>query len=116
MDFSAVPAALAAPDGRLVSVNQAMATMLGYDMTTLLAMRWQDLTAPETIPEELEVVADMLAGRRDSYRAVKQYVHADGHRIWADLSLSCIRRPDGEVENLIAQMVDITEFRKVGQW
>lgn len=116
MDFSAVPAALAAPDGRLVSVNQAMATMLGYDMTTLLSMSWQDFTAQETIPEELEVVADMLAGRRDSYRAVKQYVHADGHRIWADLSLSCIRRADGEVENLIAQMVDITEFRKAGHW
>ena len=112
MDYSAVPAALAAPDGRLVSVNQAMAAMLGYDMTTLLAMRWQDLTAPETIPDELKVVEDILAGRRDSYRAIKQYVHADGHRVWADLSLSCIRRSDGEVENLIAQIVDITEFRK----
>lgn len=112
MDFSAVPAALATPDGRLVTVNQAMASMLGYDMDTLLTMRWQDLTAPETIPEELEVVADMLARRRDSYRAIKQYVHADGHRVWADLSLSCIRRPDGEVESLIAQVVDITEFRK----
>lgn len=112
MDFSAVPAALATPDGRLVTVNQAMASMLGYDIDTLLTMRWQDLTAPETIPEELEVVADMLARRRDSYRAIKQYVHADGHRVWADLSLSCIRRPDGEVESLIAQIVDITEFRK----
>ena len=112
MDFSAVPAALADPDGRLVSVNQAMATMLGYDMTTLLTMSWQDLTAPETIGEETGVVADILAGRRDSYRAVKQYVHADGHRVWADLSLSCIRRPDGEVENFIAQIIDITDFKK----
>lgn len=115
MDFSTVPAALAAPDGHLVTVNQAMASMLGYDIDTLLTMTWQDLTAPETIPQEQEVVADIVAGRRDSYRAIKQYVHADGHRVWADLSLSCIRRPDGEVENLIAQIVDVTEFRKAAE-
>ena len=115
MDHSAVPAALATPDGRLVSVNQAMATMLGYDMATLLTMRWQELTAPENIFEELEAVADMLAGRRDSYRMIKQYLHAGGHRVWADLSLGCIRRPDGQVENLIGQFIDITELRKEGR-
>ncbi|MFN8072840.1 MAG: PAS domain S-box protein [Mycobacterium sp.] len=112
MDFSAVPAALATPDGRLVVVNQALASMLGYDIDTLLSMTWQDLTAPEMVPEELQRVADILGGRSDSYRCVKQYVHADGQRVWGDLSVSCIRRPDGEVENLIAQVVDITEFRK----
>lgn len=116
MDFSAVPAALATPDGRLVIVNQAMAAMLGYDVDTLLTMRWQDLTAPETVAPESVVVAEILAGRRDSYRAIKQYVHADGNRVWADLSLSCIRRPDGEVEHLIAQVVDVTEFRKAARW
>ncbi len=115
MDFSAVPAALAAPDGRLVSVNQAMATMLGYEVTALLTMRWQDLTPPETVGEQLDVVADILAGRRDSYRAVKQYMHADGHRVWADLSLSCIRRSDGEVEHFIAQIIDISGYRNAGQ-
>ncbi len=112
MDFSAVPAALATPDGRLVVANQALASMLGYDIDTLLTMTWQDLTAPEMVPDELRRVADILAGRSDSYRCFKQYVHADGHRVWGDLSVSCIRRPDGEVENLIAQVVDITEFRK----
>lgn len=113
MDFSAVPAALATPDGRLVTVNQAMADMLGYDIPTMLTMTWRDLTAPEAVPEELEAIAEMLAGGRDSFRTVKEYLHADGHRGWVDMSLSCIRRPDGEVENLIAQAVDITRFRKV---
>jgi PAS domain S-box-containing protein len=110
MDYSAVPAVLTTPDGRFVSVNQAMATLMGYDIDTLLTMTWQDLTAPETIAEELQVVADMLAGRRNTYRAIKQYVHFDGYRIWADLSVSCVRRPDGEVEHLIAQIVDVTAY------
>lgn len=105
MDFSVVPVGVATPEGRLVSVNQAMASLLGYDIDTLLTKNWQDLTAPESLDVERQVVADMLAGRRDTYRAVKQYLHADGHRVTADLSLGCIRRPDGAVENLIAQII-----------
>lgn len=110
MDFSTVPTALAAPDGRLVSVNQAMATLMGRDIDTLLTMTWQELTAPETVPDEQQVVADILAGRRESFRVIKNYLHADGHRITADLSLSCIRRPDGQVENMVAQIIDVTPY------
>ncbi len=110
MDFSPVPAALTTPDGRFVLVNQAMATLVGYDADTMLTMTWQELTAPETISEELQVLAEMTAGCRDSYRALKQYVHADGHRVWADLSLSCIRGSGGEVEHFIAQVIDVTRY------
>jgi len=37
---------------------------------------------------------------------VKQYIRADGHRIWGDLSVSCIRDQNGQVENFIAQIID----------
>ena len=114
MDYSAVPTALAEPDGRLISANQAMASMLGYDIPTLLTMQWQDVTAPETIEQEREIVADMVAGRRETYRVTKQYLHADGHRVWADLLLSCIRRSDGTMENMIAQMIDVSGYREPG--
>ncbi len=110
MDSSAVPAGLATPEGRFVSVNQALATMIGYDIETMLTMSWQDLTAPEALPKEIQAITDLLAGRRSSFHTVKQILHADGHRIWGDLSVSCIRRPDGEAESLIAQLVDVTEF------
>ncbi len=111
MDLSAVPALLADPDGRLVSVNQAMATMLGYAIETLLTIRWQDFTPSEYIEQQAQVVADIQAGERETYRAVKEYLHADGHRFLADLSLSCIRRPDGSVEHMIGQIIDISGYR-----
>lgn len=114
MDHSAVPAVLADPDGRLVSVNQAMASMLGYDIPTLLTMRWQDLTAPETLDQEQAIMAEMMAGRRETHRAIKEYLHADGHRVTADLLLSCIRHPDGTVENMIAQIIDVSGYREPG--
>jgi PAS domain S-box-containing protein len=110
IDLSAVPAGLTMADGRIVAANQAMATLMGYDLDTLMTMNWQDLTAPEILQAEIDAVAEMLTGRRDTYRTVKQYVRADGKRILGDLSLSCIRRPDGEVEFLITQVIDVGRY------
>ncbi len=114
-DHSAIPTALVDPDGRMVSVNQAMASMLGHDIPTLLTMRWQDVTAPENVDREREIVADVQAGRRENFRGIKEYVSADGHRVYGDLSLGCIRRPDGSVENMIAQVIDVTAYYHPGQ-
>lgn len=114
-DYSAIPTSLVDPEGRMISVNQALASMLGYDIPTLLTMRWQDFTAPENVDRESEIVADIQAGRRENFRAVKEYVHADGHRVYGDLSLGCIRRADGSVENMIAQVIDVTAYYQPGQ-
>ena len=73
-----------------------------------MAMSWQELTAPEYLAADLSNVAAVLDGRLDSYRMVKQYIHADGHPIWGDLSVSCLRDEDGAVLNLISQITDIT--------
>ena len=40
---------------------------------------------------------------------LKQYIHADGHMIWGDLAVSCIRGEDGHVQNLIGQVTDTTK-------
>lgn len=108
MDFSTVPAALATPDGRFVSVNQAMADFVGSDIDTMLTMRWQDLVPPQHLPEQLQDVSAMLNGGTDSYRGIKQYLRPDGRRVWGDLSVSCIRSDDGTLEHFIAQVIDVT--------
>lgn len=110
MDFSTVPVALASADGRLVAANQAMADLMGYDVETLLTLRWQDLNAPEVLAGQLDIIAELWDGGRDSYRTIKPLVRADGQRIWVDLSLRCIRQSDGDVEHLIGQLIDVTDF------
>ena len=100
---------LLAPDGTFLEVNPALCEFFGYDAETLAQMTWQKLTPPEFLhvgDEERNAVFD---GRRDSYRIVKQYVHADGHRIWADVAVNCARNGDGQVEHLASQIIDITD-------
>ncbi len=108
MDSAAIGMCLARPEGPLLEVNGALCEFFGLDSETLLQKTWMELTAPEYLEADLGHVADLEAGRSDSYRMVKQYVHADGHRLWGDLSVGCLRRADGSVEVLIKQVTNIT--------
>lgn len=108
MESSAIGICLLAPAGGFTDVNNAACALFGYDAESLKQMTWQELTAEEYLDADLHNVADVKAGRRDSYRMLKQYIHADGHRIWADLAVAAMRDENGEVEQFIAQIIDIT--------
>jgi PAS domain S-box-containing protein len=108
MDNAAIGMCLVTPDGRFAEVNDALCRFFGYDAETLTRKTWQELTAKEFLDVDLQKVQDVLCGRRDSYRMVKQYIHADGHRVWGDLSVSCIRDDNGQVEHFVSQITDIT--------
>lgn len=108
VESAAVGMCLVAPDGRLVEVNSALCALFGHDAETLKQKTWQELTAPEYLDADLHKVEEVKAGRIDSYRLLKQYVHADGQRIWGDLSVGCVRGDNGEVEQFISQIVDVT--------
>lgn len=108
MDNAAIGMCIVTPDDRFEAVNKAMCEFLGYDAETLMQMNWRDLTAPGYLKADLDNISDIRAGRKDSFRLNKQFIHADGHRIWGDLSLSCVRDSSGRVERFISQVVDIT--------
>lgn len=63
-----------------------------------------------TLEADLDKVAELVAGLIDSYRMVKQFIHADGHRIWGDLAVGCLRRDDRSIEVTIGQIVEITAW------
>ena len=64
-----------------------MCEFFGYDADALKSKTWQALTAEADTRADMDNVADVMAGRIESYRVTKQYVHADGHPIWGDASV-----------------------------
>jgi len=108
MDNSAVGMSIVTPEGRYEAINQALCDFFGYDAETLKTKTWQELTSGENLERDLRQADEVLAGRIDHYRLKTQYIHADGHPIWADLSVSCLRDAHGQVEYFISQVMDIT--------
>lgn len=108
VDSAAVGMCLADLEGNFLEVNKALCEFFGYDADSLQQKTWQELTDPDYLEADLDNRAQVLAGVSESYRMVKKFIHAEGHPIWGDLAVSCIRDHDGHVEIFIGQIADIT--------
>ena len=98
--------------GRLVRVNGAFQRMLGYPAEVLAGMHIADFTHPDDRQPEQELIDDVLARRRESYRITKRYLAADGRMLWADIFVTAIRDAQGEVSNLVGLVHEITEQKR----
>ena len=112
MDHSAVGMCLVAPDGGFMRVNAALCRMLGRSPAELMAATWQELTHPDDIDKDQGLADEVLAGKRDTYRLRKRFLRPDGEVVWGDLSVACVRHPDGSVRHFISQIVDVTEMHR----
>jgi len=108
MENAAIGMCLVSPDGRFISVNAALCEMLGRDAASLTASTWQELTHPDDLEIDLDLVDDVLAGRISSYRLLKRYLKPDGTLVWGDLCVACVRDDDDTVREFVSQIVDVT--------
>ena len=111
LENSPVGMTLVAPDGRLLAVNKALCDMLGYTADELRTKSFQEITHPDDLAADLELLEETLAGERSSYRLVKRYFHASGKIVWGDLSVSLLRDADGKPIHFISQILDVTSQR-----
>ena len=92
-----------------VHFNRAACEMLGRTPAEMRGVRWQDITHPDDIGINAQLVDEMVAGSRDHMRLTKRYLRPDGTLVWADVSSIIRRDADGNPLYLMTSMVDITE-------
>jgi PAS domain S-box-containing protein len=108
-----VGALVATPDRVLIEANQAASDLLGYSREELLDRTWADLTHPDDVAADLTRSEGVIAGEVDSLRMEKRFVRKDGETIDVDMSLRCLRKPDGSADHLLALFSDVTERRRL---
>lgn len=106
--------ALVSLEGQWLRVNPAAEELLGYSAKELLDIDFQQLTHPDDLERDLELLEELLAGKRKSYRMEKRYTHKDGHTVWAQLCVSLVRYANGRPRYFIAQLHDISD-RKLAE-
>jgi PAS domain S-box-containing protein len=97
--------------GQLLEVNQTFCQLVGYSEDELRRMSFQDITLPEDVGPDLQMLEDTLARRRNHYSLEKRYRHKDGHIIWGQVTVSLIRKPDGSPHYFISVVQDISEVK-----
>jgi len=97
-------------DGPVLQVNDAYCRMLGRTQEEMLdlSVTPELLTHPDDIEADAEALAALRRGDTNWYVRRKRYRHADGHWIWAEVSIAEMASGDGSTRELTVQARDIT--------
>lgn len=94
-DHAPIGMALVGPDGQFREVNTALCHIVGRDETELLGRTFQDITHPDDLAEDLELLSELVLGLRTDYQLDKRYLRPDGSVVWVQLNVSLIRDERG---------------------
>ena len=111
---SEIGVSVAALDGEIIRVNDALARMLGRSREDLEgAVRWIDITYEPDRAVVTDLVRRVRETKSPNYSFEKRYLKADGTPIWARVSGSVVFDDDsGEPLCLVSQVVDIDARKK----
>lgn len=94
-------------DGVMLRVNNAFARMLGYAPHEMVGRNSWELTFPEDLERDQAEFARLKAGEIPVYIREKRYRRRDGSAVWARVSATLSRAPDGTPRHTHAVIEDI---------
>ncbi|MDN6860458.1 PAS domain-containing protein [Pseudomonas sp. CAN2814] len=99
-------------DGGWQRVNGSLCELLGYRAEELYAMTFQDITHPDDLATNLDLLRQLLAGHFDRYVVEKRLRRRDGEYVWVRVRTSLQRRQqDAQPDHLISVFEDIRAER-----
>jgi PAS domain S-box-containing protein len=112
--FEQAPMGIALEDmqGRLLFVNPALCSMLGYTEGEMRALSCDRFADPEDSADDWALFKELEAGHRDSYQIQKRYSRKDGEKVWGRLSVSRLRFQTTDMPMVMAMVEDITEHKE----
>jgi PAS domain S-box-containing protein len=102
-------------EGRAIDFNQRFLDMLGYSPGEIMGRRFTDITHPDDIAPNLELLDSIKKGEIDGYEMEKRLVRKDGTLIWIHLFVSKLVDPLGHIDRGLAIIEDITERKMLGE-
>ena len=108
-EFAPIGIALLDMNSIALRVNLAMCQMLGYKQVDMVGISAPEVGHPDDLAEDADLRSQMLAGAFPSYQRDKRYLHHDGHVVWTHISCSLVHDVQGQPENFLLQVQDITQ-------
>ncbi|MGE4292450.1 MAG: PAS domain S-box protein [Desulfovibrio sp.] len=102
-------------DGSWLLINDRFCGILGYSREELMVRTFQDITHPEDLEADLELVGKVLAGEIENYNMEKRYIRKVGGIVWVNLTVSLLRDAHGKPVHFISVVEDITERKRTDE-
>ena len=111
-EFSPNGMAMVSLDGKWLKVNRILSKLLGYSQKEFLSFSFNEVTHPEDVLLDLELIKELVSGKIRSYKIEKRYIQKDGSVVYGLISVSLLRNSEGIPLYFIAQINDISESVK----
>lgn len=98
-------------NGRIRMANEKYCAMLGYSRDELIGASVLGITAPDSVEQTSEGLKK-LADEGRGFTIDKQYRRKDGSLLWATSSVDPILGPEGQLQGVVAIVVEITERKQ----
>lgn len=108
MQSAAIGMAIVALDGRFVEVNDALCRIVGRPRDVLTTHTFPEITHPDDVDADIELVRQLADGTIDSYDLEKRYLRPDETAVCVLLTASVVRHSDGTPRYYIAQVQDVS--------
>ncbi|HWC26547.1 MAG TPA: diguanylate cyclase, partial [Solirubrobacteraceae bacterium] len=111
-DSAPIGMAIVTLDHAFLDVNAALCEIVGHPRETVLRLGLRALTYEEDRGTDAHLVRQLREGSRRSFQRQQRFVHADGHLLWVNVSLSFVPGTAGSPDYFIAQVEDVTERQR----
>jgi PAS domain S-box-containing protein len=102
-------------DARFIRLNQRFCEIMGYSREELLGLTFREISHPDDLARDEQLVAQLLRGELSSFTAEKRYLRKNGDVVWANLMVSLLRSPSGDPLHFVAVVEDITGQKRAGE-
>ena len=105
--------ALLSIDGRVIKANDALCRLLEHTHDEIRDRLFVDLAHPDDAKADGPLLKQLLTGDRTTYESQQRYFTKRGNLIWVLLSVSLVRDADDRPTHFIAQLVDISQRKRI---
>jgi PAS domain S-box-containing protein len=111
-EYAAIGMAIVSLRGEWLRINNSISEILGYKSSELIKLSFQDITHPDDLNKDLNLLNEALRGKQESYQMEKRYLHKNGHIVWAILAVSVVKDRFGKPLHFISQITDISKIKE----
>jgi PAS domain S-box-containing protein len=102
-------------DGRILAPNPAFCALVGRGVEELTRATMAELAVGEDSDDARRRLADLRAGRADSYRCARRYRRADGGVVHTRVTVALLRDDRGQPRRTIGVVEDVGEQLRLAQ-
>jgi PAS domain S-box-containing protein len=102
-------------DRKILQVNAALVSLLGYTEGELLGKNVADISHPDDDAMNIVQYNGMVQGHYDHFHMEKRYYRKDGSIAWGLLTVTLMHDADGRPEFIVGMIEDITGRKQAEQ-